>query len=74
MWNEDRYMPRFAIGEQVTVTSGPFSGLEAIFERYIPARKRCQVLLQVLGRMSKVEVPAEVLEGKLPYRGFAFAT
>jgi transcriptional antiterminator RfaH len=73
-WNEGRYAPRFAPGERVAVTSGPFSGLEAIFQRYIPARQRCQVLLQVLGQLAKVEVPVEVLGGKLPYRGLAFAT
>ena len=73
-WNEDGYVPQFVPGERLEVTSGPFSGLEAIFQRYIPARQRCQVLLQILGRLAKVEVPAEVLEGKSPYRGLAFAT
>ena len=73
-WNEGEYVPRFALGERVVVTSGTFSGLEAIFQRYIPARQRCQVLLQILGRLAKVEVPAEVLEGKSPYRGLVFAT
>ena len=73
-WNEGAYVPRFGPGERVVVTSGPFSGLEAVFQRYIPARQRCQVLLQILGRLAKVEVPSEVLEGKSPYRGLAFAT
>ena len=73
-WNEGGYVPQFASGEQVMVTSGPFSGLEGIFQRYVPARQRCQVLLEMLGRLAKVEVPAEVLRGKLPYRGLAFAT
>ena len=73
-WNEGGYVPRFASGEQVTVTSGPFSGLEAIFQRYVPARQRCQVLIQLLGRLAKMEVPAEVLRGKFPYKGLAFAT
>jgi len=73
-WNEGGYVPRFASGEQVMVSSGPFSGLEGIFQRYVPARQRCQVLLQLLGRLAKVEVSAEILRGKLPYRGLAFAT
>ncbi|MFC1932954.1 transcription termination/antitermination protein NusG [Chloroflexota bacterium] len=73
-WNEDGYVPHFAPGEGLEVTSGPFSGLEAIFQRYIPARQRCQVLLQILGRLAKVEVPAEVLKGKSPYRGLVYAT
>jgi len=73
-WNEGGYMPRLTPGERVMVASGPFSGLEAIFQKYIPARQRCQVLLHILGRLAKVEVPAEVLEVKSPYRGLAFAT
>ncbi|MFC2071728.1 transcription termination/antitermination protein NusG [Chloroflexota bacterium] len=73
-WNEGECVPRFAPGEQVVVTSGSFSGLEAIFQRYIPARQRCQVLLQILGRLAKVEVPSEVLEGRVHYRGLALAT
>ena len=73
-WNEGGYVPQFASGEQVMVTSGPFSGLEGIFQRYVPARQRCQVLLEILGRLAKVEVTAEILRGKLPYRGLAFAT
>jgi transcriptional antiterminator RfaH len=73
-WNDGGYVPQFTSGEQVMVTNGPFSGLEGIFQRYVPARQRCQVLLEMLGRMAKVEVPVEVLRGKLPYKGLAFAT
>ena len=73
-WNDGGYISRFASGEQVMVTSGHFAGLEGIFQRYVPARQRCQVLLQLMGRLSKVEVPEEVLKGKLPYKGLAFAT
>ena len=73
-WNEGGYVPSFVSGEQVMVTSGPFSGLEGIFQRYVPARQRCQVLLGILGQLAKVEVPAEVLRGQLPYRGLACAT
>jgi len=73
-WNEGGYVPHFTPGERVVVTSGPFSGLEAIFQRYVPARQRCQVLLQILSRLAKVEIPAKALKVKSPYRGIAFAT
>lgn len=73
-WNDGGYTPRFAPGERVVVTSGPFSGLEGIFQRYIPARQRCQVLLQFLGQPNKVELPAEVLMAESPYRGLALTT
>ena len=56
------------------VTGGHFSSLEGIFKRYVLARQRCQVLLEILGQLVKVEVPAEVLRGKLPYRGLVCST
>ena len=49
-------------------------GIEVFLPLIRPARQRCQVLLQILGRLAKVEVPAEILEDKSPYRGLAFAT
>ncbi len=67
-WNDDGYAPRFSPGDRVVVTRGPFSGLEGIFQRYVPARQRCQVLLQVLGQFTKVELPAEALKAESPYR------
>ena len=60
-WNDRRSMPRFSPGDSIIVIDGPFSNLEGIFQRYIPARQRCHVLIQVLGQLNKVELPAEVL-------------
>jgi transcriptional antiterminator RfaH len=73
-WNEGGFQPRFDHGERVLVTAGPFAGLEGIFTRYVPARQRCQVLLEVLGRQTTVELPAEVLRGRSGYRGLALVT
>lgn len=73
-WNEGGYAPSFTPGERVVVTSGPFSGLEGIFQRYVPARQRCQVLLQIIGRLARVELSAEVLKGEYRYQGLALAT
>ena len=72
-WNDDGYAPRFSPGDRVVVTSGPFSGLDGIFQRYVPARQRCQVLLQVLGHLNKVEIPAEALKAGSPYGGLNLA-
>lgn len=52
---------RFAQGDRVVVTSGPFRGLEAIFDRAMTPQGRCQVLLQILGRLTRVQVGAEYL-------------
>ncbi len=48
-------------GDRVMITNGPFAGLEGIFERYVSSRQRCRVLLQVVGRLS----PVEISEGDL---------
>lgn len=72
-WNEGRYAPRFSPGDRVVVTSGPFLGLEGIFQRYVPTRQRCQVLLQVLGQFTKVELSAKALKAGSPYGGLGLA-
>jgi transcriptional antiterminator RfaH len=73
-WNDGGFQPHFDRGERVIVTGGPLSGLEGIFTRYLPARQRCQVLLEVLGRQSTVELPVEILRGRSGYRGLALVT
>ena len=67
-WNDGGFEPRFASGERVIVTEGPFAGLEGIFKRYVPARRRCQVLLEIIGQQRKVELPPEVLRSRSGYR------
>ncbi|MFO1475544.1 MAG: transcriptional activator RfaH [Verrucomicrobiota bacterium] len=49
---EDRLMP----GEEVSIADGAFCGLEAIVLKSMPARQRVQVLLDILGRPTLVEV------------------
>lgn len=39
----------FAPGERVTVTGGPFCGIEAVFERYLSGEQRVAVLLNAAG-------------------------
>jgi transcriptional antiterminator RfaH len=73
-WNDGGFEPHFVSGENVIVTEGPFAGLEGIFEKYVPARQRCLVLLQIVGRQSQVEIPSEVLRSRSGYHGLALAT
>ncbi|MCS7207695.1 MAG: hypothetical protein NZ951_07180 [Dehalococcoidia bacterium] len=60
-WNAGGYQRALQPGERVKVTEGPFAGLDAIFQRYLPARQRCEVLLHIVNRWVKTELPAPVL-------------
>jgi transcriptional antiterminator RfaH len=51
-------------GDAVTVTEGAFVGLDALVLKNLPARKRVQILLEVLGRPTPVEVRREALLAK----------
>src|SRR5215831_20580811 len=44
-------------GRPVTITSGPLRGLEAVIERRLTARQRVLVLLDLLHRPTRVELP-----------------
>lgn len=49
---EDRIDP----GAEVSVADGAFRGFQAIVLRVLPARRRVQILLDILGRQTLVEV------------------
>ena len=44
-------------GRQVTITDGPLRGLAAVVERRLNARQRVLVLLDLLHRQTRVELP-----------------
>jgi transcriptional antiterminator RfaH len=50
---EDRLAP----GTEVVFADGAFMGLRTLVLRVLPARQRVQVLLEILGRPTTVEVP-----------------
>ena len=52
---ENRLMP----GSEVSVANGAFAGMRAYVLRNMPAKKRVQVLLDVLGQPTSVEVGRE---------------
>jgi transcription antitermination factor NusG len=56
-WNNAGHHRCLQEGCRVVVLSGPFSGLEGIFQRYVPSRERCQILLDAVGRLGAVELP-----------------
>ena len=46
-----------ANGDRVLVSGGPFAGLQGIFQRYMSSRQRCRILLEMVGRLTAVELP-----------------
>ena len=62
-WNHPTYSHQLNSGDKVMVSGGPFEGLEGIFQRYVPARQRCRILLQIVGRLTSVELPEWELKG-----------
>ena len=56
-WNHRRGARSLAEGEQVTIVAGPFSGMDGVFRRYLPARERCQIMLNAVGGYMAVEMP-----------------
>jgi transcription antitermination factor NusG len=52
----------FEAGEKLRVVTGPFEGLEAIFDRKLSSAGRCQVLLNILGQLSRVQMEKTDLE------------
>ena len=48
-------------GDVVRINEGPFSGLEAIFERKLKGSERVAVLLEILGRQTRIVLPSETI-------------
>jgi transcriptional antiterminator RfaH len=48
-------------GDAVRINEGPFSGLEAIFERSLKGSERVAVLLEILGRQTRLVLPSEII-------------
>lgn len=56
-WNGGGVHKRWVPGSTVPIVGGPFAGIDCIFKSYVPARQRCQVLLEVVGKVALVELP-----------------
>ncbi len=54
-------------GEKVLITSGSLCGLEAVVLRSLPARKRVQVLLEMLGTCTSVELDLSAVSVRRRY-------
>ena len=52
---------RLAPGDEVTLAGGAFAGMHALVLKNLPARKRVQILLDILGRPTPVEVERDAV-------------
>jgi len=52
----------FRPGDRVRIRSGPFADFEAVFKQTLKPAERAWVLIDFLGRMSKVQVAVDDLE------------
>jgi transcriptional antiterminator RfaH len=55
---------RLKEGDTVHVIEGPFKDLDAIFEQHLSGYERAQVLVKVLGRLTRYNLPTEWLNQK----------
>ncbi len=51
----------YRAGEPVIIREGPFSGLEAVFEQKMKGGERVAVLLNILGRQTRLVLPDEMV-------------
>lgn len=49
-------------GDAVRINEGPFFGLEAIFEKRMKGSERVAVLLDILGRQTRLVLPSETIQ------------
>ena len=56
-WNQENLKRPLAEGERISVSEGPFLGMEGMFQMYVPSRDRCRVLLETVSGLMKVELP-----------------
>ena len=57
-----RVLPMFKQGDVVRITHGPFEGLVGIIERPVSRQGRVRVLMDLLRRQTRVEVPQRIVE------------
>jgi len=48
-------------GDIVRINEGPFSGLEAVFDQKLKGSERVAVLLEILGRQTRIVLPSEAI-------------
>ena len=73
-WNGVGWMTAFGAGDPVRIETGPLGGLGAIFQRYVPGNRRCEVLISLVGADHRVSVDPKNLRALVVGRGtFTYA-
>ncbi len=62
-WNREGSHHRFSEGDRIEVAVGHFKSLDGIFIKYVPAQRRCIMLLELMGKMATVEMEESELRG-----------
>lgn len=60
--NPQRAGANFKPGDPVHITEGPFKELDAVFNQHLSSHDRGQVLVKILGRLTRYDVPLEWLK------------
>lgn len=60
-WQRQGWRPPFESGDRVVIDGGPFSGLDAIFDRTVSPSGRVRVLLGLISRLVPVQLDASSL-------------
>ena len=73
-WNGDGWTTAFGKGDPVRIEKGPLCGLDAIFQRNVPGKQRCEVLISLVGKDHRVTVDGKGLRAlALGWRSFRYA-
>jgi transcriptional antiterminator RfaH len=59
--------PAFLPGDEVQIVEGPFLGLNAVVQHYMPGPRRVRVLLEMLGRATCVELGVSTVSAPRRY-------
>ena len=68
-WNGEGWARAFGSGDPVRIEAGSLRGLDAIFHRYVPGHRRCEVLVSLVGRDHRVSVDTSSLRALTLGRG-----
>ena len=70
-WNSGGWIDAYKAGDHVIIQAGPLKTLDAIFQRYVPRKQRCEVLISLMGGPLMVQVDIASLHGVTSRQRFA---
>ena len=70
-WNTGGWAAAFSHGDRVAIKDGPLKDLDSIFQRYMPGKQRCEVLVSLVSKVHRVQVEVTDLHTTATGRRFA---